>query len=334
MYRRYGISFLLVVLGLLLVGASSNAPVRRLQNEQITSVRDVPASAITTPIKCDAEQNIVLQAVQGSSVDDSPIALVSRNGKRAILYRVSNEIIPKKTRVVDYFYKAGLLYVLLKGEGQTAWVAEYDDNAHLRNTVQLDGTLDPMQIAVAQSGDLLIAGGEAGATTTGPEQFMRAYTADGHLVRQMHFAGDVVIQSKPQARRQFDRAVRGSILQTDTDGNVYFMRLTERGPLFIISPSGEQRSITLSAPEGAFNSGMLAVTPDRVAVEFLKYTPNTDRNEIGTKLVEVFDTHSGQMISKLENPNGIGMACYDGQTFVFVGTDDTSHLKLITARPQ
>lgn len=334
MYRKYLILLLLVALGLFFVGASSNEQPRRLQAEKISSFRNVPAEAITTPIKCDADQNIVLQVVQGSNLDHSPIALISQNGRRAILYHVSNLSIPNKARVADYFYKAGVLYVLLEGEGRTAWVAEYDDNGHLRNTVRLEGNLDPMQIAVTQSGDLLVAGGEVGVTTTGPEHFVRTYTADGHLVRQMHLAGDVTIQSTPQARREFDRSVRGSVLQTDANGYIYIMRLAEKGPLFVISPSGEQRSINLNAPEGAINSGTLAVTADRVAVEFLTFKANNDNHEIDTALIEVIDIHSGQVVSQLENHGSTGMACYDGQTFLFVGTDATSHLKLVRARPE
>lgn len=327
----------LALVAVFLPNLSARAQVRQLKIEKTVSVPGVPAVAILSPIKCDSDGNIVLRAMGGPDVDDAPITVVSQDGRKLASYHLSNLAEPKKSSTIDYAHERGTLYVLERDQKAYSWILRYGDDGTLKSSFALDPDIDAMQIEVTSSSDLFVAGRSATPGPTGlPGSFFGIYSTNGQLLRRIEPLGDIKPAPTDSGTHEFERAVRGSLAKMGRDGNLYLMRFAAKGPVFLITPSGTTKKIVLSGPEGAINSGMLAVGSGRFAVQFLKFKADSKHHEIASAVIQIVDSDSGQISTTIQNANeiGAGLACYDGQTFVFVRTDDTSHLQIVKARPE
>lgn len=328
-----------VILAVAVVGSvgPANGQMRRLNVSKTIPVPSMTASAIATPVKCDSEGNIGFRAVQGS-LEATPVTVVSPDGHKVVPFKIPTEGKFEDFRLVDFALSNGGLYLLAKDTGGQPWILRYDRDGQFKDAVEPDFPMEAMQIETIGSGDVLLVGTSSSkGNKNESERFMGVFSSNGHLLRRLTAQNDVSPPNDDSptpsaARHDIDTALRASVLQAGPDGTVYLMRRTDTGPVFVISPAGRVRRIELTAPSGTTNGGKLAIGPGQFAVEFLKYKGTAKSGELESVVLEVFDSFTGQVVrtASHSDPNvGAALACYNGERFVFLNTDDSSQLELV-----
>ena len=303
-------------------------------------VASVSAQGIATPTKCDVNGDVALRVVLSDSGVES-VTKVSADGHKAVTFRLPTDGKPESPQLVDFAPMVGGLYAVVIDKAGKPWLLEYGEDGRLEHATPLQMRARPMQIDAAIPGELLISGAlPAGQEGNGLEPFLGAFNTGGDLLREITPGTNTEDAAKgghqPSLRERWD-AVTGARLQAEANGTIYLLRRSDTGPVFIMFPSGEVRQILLHPPEGAVVSSRLAVSGGRFVVEFLNFKAGGSSGELDRVTLQVIDSASGSIVMNLSptNPDiGPSLACYKDNEFVFVNTDDKSHLELVKAKPR
>ncbi len=295
---------------------------------------DVLAPALVLPAKCDAGGNAYVRIYQ---MDErkSTVLRVSRDGKHVA--RFSLEPMVELTRAHDFATNGGEVYVLASQGADEAYVVRFDADGKHEDTVKLDMPLQPSQIAVFPSGDLLVAGREPASSEVGSAArtlpFLGIFTSRGQLVKRILLQNDVKpdnTKDKAIANRKYLEALVGSVVEPGDDGKLYLMRRTARGPVYAISSGGVVEKIVIPAPpQGARLSG-IKVAKGRLAAQFVRTTPD-DSTEV---IIRIIDLQSRKNIAEYAHSNyqiGSALACYSPDSFVFLAPGEGYKLTVVTA---
>jgi hypothetical protein len=308
--------------------------VRPLSIVGTSSVPNLVAEAIASPVKCDADGNIALRAII-SSDDLGPIVRLSADGQKAVSVRLSHDTEPRDAELIDFALGRGELFVLALSKSRP-WIFRYDADGKFERAVPIDAQIEAARLAVDANENLLISGQTLGEGGKLKGTFLGLFRSDGTLIRE------VVIQknstSSPSKKDSYAHELdtaRTSLLLAGRDGNLYFL---QGSTLYIVSSSGMVHRIHVHPPKGVVKTGTLVADQrGRVAVEFLVFKPGTQNGEIKSVILQVIDPHNRAPMMTLSHSNaqiGPTLACYDDETFVFVNTDDKSHLELVKTKPQ
>ena len=120
-----------------------------------------------------------------------------------------------------------------------------------------------------------------------------------------------------------------SSMELADDGNVYLMRHSPTGPVYVIAPSGQVlKRIALSPPEGSYLSE-IKVSHQELAAEYIRPKPSS--HEISAVVIQIVDLQSGEPVAEYSHADGeIGsaFACYSADNLTFLVKDDKGSLMI------
>ncbi len=313
------------------------------------------AMPIVLPVKCDPEGNPFLLLYDMAGYDGGPILKVSSDGKRAVRFAMESVPDVGGAGILDFAPgPRGEVYLLASKRVESSGLEEiylitFDNDGKFRSKHQLDLSLRPKQIAAFSSGDFLIAGREIPEDkTTHPlnaKPFVGIFNGRGQFLRRLQLRADV--EAKPETKksplgeefqsidRQYEKALGASLAEMSDDGNVYLMRQSPTGPVYVISPAGVLvRTIKLVPPSGATLS-TVKTSRGHLVAEFLRFKP--DGTQIEAIFFDLYDLSNGKKVSEYSVTDariGSALACYTADAFTFVGNDGDGHLALVRAKPR
>lgn len=303
------------------------------------------APSIVVPVKCNPSGDISVRVSGGGR---GPILKIARVGRRIV--RFSIDTVPGLLEARIYDFATGVfgdIYVLARDNRKQTYIVHFADDGQYKSKHILDARLQPGQIAVFRSGQLLIAGqhepaeGEEGINA---KPFIGIFNESGKLLKELSLRKDVEPKlskssesqggdaDRPGPDRTYEEATVLSSAVGAEDGNIYFMRHTPNGPVFVVSPSGGVRRIDLSPPKDTQLSA-IQVGNGRIAAEFLRFLPKSD--QIGSVILEVIDAQTGEREAEYSHSDfniGSGFACYAQNDFTFLGSDPSGRLTIIEAK--
>jgi len=296
---------------------------------------DLLAPALVLPAKCDGDGNAYVRVYQMEE-RKSTVYRISRDGKGVA--RFSLESMVELTRAHDFAPgSGGEVHVLASKGADEAYVVTFDADGKHEDTVKLEVPLQPGQIAVFASGDLLVAGREPASSDLGSaataHPFLGIFTSRGQLVKRLLLRNDVRpenIKNKARANSKYLEAVVGSAIEPGDDGRLYLMRRTAGGPVYAISSGGVVEKVVLPAsPQGARLSA-IKVAKGRLAAQFVRDRPD-DSPEV---IIKVVDLESKETIAEYTHSNyqiGTALACYRPDSFIFLVPGEGYKLTVVTA---
>jgi len=310
----------------------SLAQVRTLSITDTKSVPSLVAEAIASPVKCDADGNIALRAVVFPG-DLGPIVRLSANGEKAVSVRLSRDAEPRDAELIDLALGRSGLFVLASSEGHS-WVLRYDADGNFDRAVPIEAPIEAARLAVDANENLVISGLTKGQSGNPGETFLGLFRDDGTLDKRLTFEQNPISKRRVKGgsvAKAFDAALRDTVLAAGQDGNLYFL---QGSTLFIATPDGKVRRMRVDPPKGSVKTKTLVTDQrGRVVIEFLEFKPDSQNGEIKSVILQVIDPRiSRAPLMTLSHANadiGPTLACYEGETFVFVNTDDHSHLQLV-----
>jgi len=195
-------------------------------------------------------------------------------------------------------------------------------------------------IAVFGTGDLLVAGIAKGHDV--PFVPLTAiFGSDGEFRRQIILSGDVSDKDakEKQADAKLSEAQRMrdlldvTFLQKADDGNVYVMRHTPKGPVFVISPGGEVQRVTLRPPTRSADIQWIMASGGSIAAQYLSQDPA----ERKMHYISVIDVRTNKLRDRIRyshefQTDGGGMVCYQHDIFTFIAGTSENKLQLVKAR--
>jgi hypothetical protein len=335
-----GCACLIAIAAAMLGQARPHARPSELNIATTVPVANLVAQGIATPTKCDADGAVTLRLIQSSDLGSTPVTKISADGQRVVVFRLPSDGKPENPQLVDFAPTVGGLYALVTDKAGKPWLLQYGDDGRLERVTPLQGPMHPMQIDAAIPGELVISGTVSeGQGDNEVKPFIGAFSTGGDLLRELApeaSTKDLPTGSSPPSPSRQWNAMLGARLQAAPNGTIYLLRRNETGPVIIISPSGEVRQISLHPPEGATISSRLALWGGRLVVEFLNFKAGGASGELSRVTLQVIDSEGGNVLMNLyhANPNiGPNLACYDGNEFVFVNTDDNSRVELVKVKP-
>ena len=308
-----------------------------------TTKVDEFAPSLVVPAKCTLAGDI---SVRVSGAGHGPILKIARDGSHIV--RVTIDTVPGLLEGRIYDFAVGILgdvYVLARDNREQTYIVHFTSDGQYTSKQVLDLRLQPRQIAVFRSGQLLIAGlhepaeGEEGINA---KPFIGIFSDSGKLLKEISLTKDVEpkVGTSPQRQgekqttvdRAYEQATVLSSAVAAEDGNIYLMRHTAKGPVFVVSPSGTiARRIELSPPTDSELSA-IQVGSGRIAAEFLKLQPKSD--QIESVIVDVLNAQTGEKEAEYSHSDfhiGSAFACYAHNDFTFLGNDASGHLTIIEA---
>jgi hypothetical protein len=304
-----------------------------------TTVTNLVADAIAAPVKCDSDGNIALRVVRSpDGPDPNQIIRVSADGQKVIVVHVPPDGEPRDAELIDFALGRSEVFVLASSKSRP-WILRYDADGKFERAARIEAKIQAMRIAVDVNENLLISGetlAESGKPTT---TFLGVFGTDGTLLRRLLRPQNITPSGKgakaDSSLHDVDTVIRSSLMQAALDGNVYFL---EGSTLFIVSSSGRVNSMDVSPRKELGRARALVANQHGfLGTEFVEYKPETKDHEISSVILEVIDPHTRKAVMTLTHSDrqiGSVLACYEGDEFTFVNTDDNSHLALVKTKPQ
>ncbi|HEX9119300.1 MAG TPA: hypothetical protein VF840_02060 [Terriglobales bacterium] len=274
------------------------------------------------------------------------ILKVSSDGNRITRFELNSVPGFQNSHISEYtVLPDGTVFVLAGSRGEP-YVLKFSSDGRFSSRIRLDiDKVIPMQLAAFDSDTLLVAGrlvSPAGPSRFRP--FVGIFNSSGQLVRQVTLRGDLrkdasdVVEGNERgldADEAYAAALDMSAAETGDDRNVYLARPGWRGPIFVISPTGEMvKKFFVPGPTPKASLGSFKVSRGQVAVQFVEANP--DRTKSSRVTFSVFDASTGKKIREYSVPEEIrlGFACYSQDEMAFVGGDKDQRLRITWAAPR
>ncbi len=316
------------------------APSQEVENPRLLEISnvvttDVVASALVLPAKCDMDGNVYAR-VYPAEERKATVYRVSRDGKEVVQFSLQS--MAELTRVHDFAPGTrGEVYVLASKGSDEAYVVGFDADGKYTDMVKLEIPLQPSQIAVFATGDLLVAGRAPASSSLGSaassRPFLGIFTNRGQLLKRLLLQNDVRLENtkdKASATRSYLEALVGSVVEPGDDGKLYLMRRTAGGPVYAISSGGVvEKTVLPVSPQGARLTA-IKVAKGRLAAQFVRDTPD-DSTEV---IIKIVDLQSRKNIAEYTHSNyqiGSALACYSPDSFVFLVPGEGYKLTVVTA---
>lgn len=312
------------------------------QQRPLELVRTVPTSLLApgrySRFRCDADHNIYLRTYTGDR--RSPVLRISPDGKKITVFELQSD--QELSGIQDFWVtNYGDVYVLADKGRDEGYVVTFDSDGKYKETVRLEASIRPNQIAVFSSGDFLVAGRipvvpGSGKSPANGGPFVGIFNNRGQFLKRIEFHKDLKPGAKTPRKADLtyaDAIVNSSSVSSD-DGTVYFMRDTKYGPVYAVSPSGTvTRIIRLKPPEGARLS-TVKIARGRLAAEFLMdVVGGTQEGEVESVVTQIIDLISGKKVEEYRSapPLGPDFVCYEPNSFTFLTNDENGYLQILEA---
>lgn len=304
--------------------------------------------AIRLPTKCGPDGTIY---VRFAGMDREPaLNLIRQDGKLASSIRLNEVHELWENHLDDFAPGDGEVFVLSKRGKRHAPTTYYISRFKIDGTYVSSAKLDtdfrpdfePKQIAAFPSGELLIAGMAKGHDVPFVP-FTAIFGANGEFQREVGLKSDVNekhAKGEPSnaglsPAEQMQYLLDVTYLQTADDGNIYLMRHTPSGPVFVVSPGGSVRKVALVPPiEGAVLQWIMS-SQGSIAAHYI----SVDAKKGKTHYLTIVDAWTGKSRETIQykhdyQTNGSGMVCYRNGAFTFLAGTSDNKVQLVRAIPQ
>jgi len=198
------------------------------------------------------------------------------------------------------------------------------------------------QVALLGSDHFLVSG-FFGWQHLHPESFTAIFDSGGQFLQKLTLPGDLNADSEspnitgrfPTDMAQAETSAVGwlesSSLQTAHDGSAYLARGDPQGPVFIISPGGAVRRITLTVPKIGATLSSVKIAGGKIAAE---YDVPTSTEGHHSHFLTVTDLSTGKLLDavRYEGTELPGwLVCYRNQSFEFLTYGADGRLNVVRA---
>ncbi|MBI2677891.1 MAG: hypothetical protein HYX28_03835 [Candidatus Koribacter versatilis] len=266
---------------------------------------------------------------------------IASDGKRTVRYRVQG---------LDRVPDGGIIDFAFSGENDVAilvatppkgdeYVLTFDEDGKLKSTLQLDTAgWRSRHFAPLADGGLLALGAETSKTDPKRQsQAIWAFDASGSRSHRVVLSKDLLqpaAGAKASEKAEFNQSLAFSALQQSSDGRIYIMHYGQRGLVHVLSPSLELlTTIKPKVPEPGYLEG-LHEHAGRILLTLVKLEAPGSPEIAEVQLQEYgVDGKLSRSFFQRDPALGSAFACYDGQSFTFVGVGHDSRLRLVHALP-
>lgn len=282
----------------------------------ISVAGDYPGG-IAFPTACDEQGRLYVKLIKGGPGMIGPLFRLSSKGTVEAEFDTSGAVMNRHGVRPD----GGV--IMMYTDGTIKVVDNFAPDGTRGSSVQLERPPTPFfpsQLAVFQSGEMLIAGLQY---SPGYKASTAIYDSMGRLVKQLELDGDAEIEHAIEAdgtkdtpaRQQHIGAVDTSVAIAGDDGLVYLMRATSPAVVYAISAAGEVvHKIVISAPTPTGKPYFgIRVAKNRLAVQFRRDCDNTvDSDLCRSSSYAVVDATTGRRLAAYEADKDVAgpMACY------------------------
>jgi hypothetical protein len=326
-----------------------------LSVRESVEVANQSAALMVGLFDCDSDANVFSMLPAGRGLPNA-VLRISADGRKTTHFSLT--AVPEFEKSEIMAYTVGLddqVYVLTAKDGRDPYVIRFDKDGQAGSATKLEVGKGAMlrRIAVGTGGNYFIGGAQQEGENFIRMQLDGIYNAHGQMIapvklikHDMPATGVTTPAANPKVSdiphlvpdqmtkaQQLQELVDLSIVRAGEDGNFYFSRFDPKGPVFVVSPSGEVvRQINLVAPkEPSFELLDVKVSKGRLAVAYSGEPPSG-----GTAPVKiyVYDIQTGKEIAEYHHENwkiGVGLACYSPDSFTFISSDENGKMRLVTA---
>lgn len=336
----------LLFVSLLLVAPGNEAQT----STPLTFEKPIPVAvrhdlAFVNPIKCGSAGQIQFRY----DTVDNGVSSISADGRKtwwAGLEQVPDLLNRKVARawLADFAPTDDggvylLMYRAFGTERAPQAVARFDGDGVFVSLIPLDEAFDPnfdgRTLALFPDGKFLLAGYDRPSF----KPVTALFGSDGQFLKLVSLPGDVRPISKGRQSTSSNvltdaaREVELSAAQSADDGNVYLTRLSPQGPVYVISPAGTARKVDLRPPDD--EAKLLEARASAGAIAAFYYYPSgSKRHEL--RSIILVDAREGDVRRTIQytpdyHETGIGVVCYQNNTFTFLSVDAAGFLQLVKA---
>jgi hypothetical protein len=344
----------LVSMAVVACGVQAQTPLE-LEAKRSVEVTNQSAPLMVGMFDCDSDSNVFFMSPAGRGLPNA-ILRISSDGRKTTHFGLAS--VPEFERAEVLAYAVGLddqVYVLTAKDGQDPYVIRFDKDGQFGSAVKLEVGKGAIlrRIAVGTGGNYFIGGAQQEGENLIRKQLDGIFNAHGQMTATIKLmrhdtpptgirtaASNLKVSDIPHLDadqmtkvQALQDAVDLSIVRAGEDGSFYFSRFDPKGPVFVVSPSGDVvKEISLVAPkEPGFGLLDVKVSKGRLAVAYAGEPPQG-----GTAPVKiyVYDIQTGKEIAEYHHESwqiGVGLACYSPETFTFISSDENGKMRLVTA---
>ena len=311
-------------------------------------VANQSAAAMVGLFECDSGSNVFFMPPGGNGLPDT-VVRISSDGSKKTPFRLG--AVPEFQKSAILAYAVGLddhIYILTAKPDGDSFVVGFDKEGQLGSVTKLEVPKGAFlrRIAVSSEGSYFVGGSQQEGENLVRKPLDALFNAHGQMIATVNLmkrqtaapnlkASDMPRLSPDQmAKAQSLQArVDLSIVRTGADGNFYFSAFDPRGPVLVVSPSGEvERQFDLIPPkEAGFELLDLKLSNGRLAVAYQGEPPPGGTAPVR---IDVYDIQTGAKLVSYYHENwriGVAWACYTPDKFTFISADEQGKMRLVTA---
>jgi hypothetical protein len=325
---------------------------------QLRPFAEIPAPGIANsvtagPTRCDPHGDIYMRIASEPDVSRQLLARIGRDGSMTTFN-------PEKVTDIElrgWFFQdfaisrdtvCLLATISSKADPAQHYVLRFNQAGDYKGSLRLDADFDAEQLALFDSGELLVSGTEQ--TGWGKDARFQTITAmfdkQGKFLKRIELEEERVRSDKPEPSEASDytKVSAGVTLgAAESDGGeIYVLRAAVPPLIFVISAAGTAaRRFVLELPSGYSRVSKMRVSQGQIAIEFVK--PKGGEKPapgapVAYDMLEaeyvVYDAFSGnKLASYVRAPEVPGsFVCFDGQgTLEFLGVTESGTRKIVRA---
>lgn len=286
------------------------------------------------PIKCDSDSRVYFRTLREPDPRNNPVTRVSMQGNFAVFPQ--REPAKHTPGIIDFAPTTdGGVALLTVDDASNHEFEIFDATGRLKSKSALPANLDPLQIAVSSSGNVLVSGMYSSNDRVGGASEVRPFVGIfevGGRFEQLTLADDV----RPgEVGTNVREALTHSYAESSDDGGFLLARLMSGGPIHLISSTGVDLDggFRVSLPDGAFLSSVKMDGNTIAAMSLRKKMPNTD-NEISDAFVSLWDSQTHEQLGEYHHSSpelGAAFACYKAGVFTFLSSGPHDEVLLVRA---
>jgi len=289
----------------------------------------LPGKAFLGQVRCDLSANVYVRTYDGHVVNSAeslqvPIKKIDRNGQLADWFAITDANPNLVSGDIFVAPNGDVSQVAWRPGSQSIFIARYSKGGVFERLIPLDISLQPYQLAIYDTGEILLSGLEMFPGTRGASHapITVLFDSKGHLLRKLILPGDDDVYSKA-ARHDSDfvdlnypaqgnLAVEYGDVALGSDNNAYLIRRTLPTLLYKISRSGHVQRFKVEPGNAGFFPVAIRAANNRLAILFSK---NGKQNRI----IRVLNL-TGQTVENYSSPRdlGEGFSCYAAPDFLFL----------------
>lgn len=349
---RFPSAFLLLLFSSPVVVAQSLKKLDVIERSRVSIPEQYRSHAVQLPLKCGADGDIYVRFA-GADVEPA-LTIISKDGTHVSRITLSKVPDFPAAGFVDFAPADNDVFLLAgKQEGPDRYappiyyLVQFKEDGSYESSVKLDTSFrpdfEPRQIAAFHGAQEFLVAGFSKGHTTPIAPFAAIFGADGQLQRELIFEKDLGqedVERASAASNQSFTLEQGTMslldvtfLQAADDGNVYVMRHTQRGPVFVVSPGGVARRVSLNPPDGRAEIKWIMASGGSIATEYYLPASGPDPKVHFITITDVSSKSPQSTIRYTFDPHttGHGMVCYQRGLITFLAETPEGVLQLVRA---